>query len=589
MVSAIVLTLLLTSMLTLAFNLQPVRATGTVYIRADGSIDPPTAPISTVDNVTYILTGNITSGADGIVIERNSIIFDGAGYTIIGTGYDYSGISLSGRSNVTIKNTRITTFWWGIHLNSSSGNSISGNNITANSQYGIELYNSSNNSISGNNIADNFYGIRASSSSNNNMAGNNITANNHYGILLGIYLSSSNNNSIDGNAFVGCGLVVDDSYGSVVADNLVNGKHLVYLEGKSDFVVEDAGQVVLVNCTRIGVENLSLSNTTAGVQLWGTSNTAISGNNIADNFYGIQLDFSSNNSISGNDITNNDDGIRLSYFADNNSISGNNIADNFYGIQLFFSDNSSISGNDMANNFYGIRISYSSDNNSISGNNITNDAFGTGISSSSSFDNSIYHNNFDNAPQQVYSDGSTNVWDDGYPSCGNYWRNYKGTDLFGGPYQNETGSDGIGDTPYVTDENNTDHYPLMGMFSDFNATSEHHVQTVCNSSISGFQYNGTALSFNVSGEHDTAGFCRICIPTTLMNVTYEVFVNGTEVSYNLLPCSNETYSYLYFNYTHSTQEVIIIPEFPTFLILPLFFMATLSAVIVYRRKYCQID
>jgi hypothetical protein len=70
-----------------------------------------------------------------------------------------------------------------------------------------------------------------------------------------------------------------------------------------------------------------------------------------------------------------------------------------------------------------------------------------------------------------------------------------------------------------------------------------------------------------------------------MNATYKVFIKGTEVSCNLLPCSNETHSYLYFNYTHSTEEVIIIPEFPSFLILQLFMIATLLAVIVYRRKH----
>ncbi len=47
-VSVIVLTLLLTSMFTLAFNIQPVRAGGIIYIRADGSIEPSTAPISTL-------------------------------------------------------------------------------------------------------------------------------------------------------------------------------------------------------------------------------------------------------------------------------------------------------------------------------------------------------------------------------------------------------------------------------------------------------------------------------------------------------------------------------------------------------------
>jgi len=39
-------------MLALAFNIQPVKASGSIYIRADGSIDPPTAPIFTMDNVT---------------------------------------------------------------------------------------------------------------------------------------------------------------------------------------------------------------------------------------------------------------------------------------------------------------------------------------------------------------------------------------------------------------------------------------------------------------------------------------------------------------------------------------------------------
>jgi len=56
---------------------------------------------------------------------------------------------------------------------------------------------------------------------------------------------------------------------------------------------------------------------------------------------------------------------------------------------------------------------------------------------------------------------SNNTWDNGYPSGGNYWSNYTDADLYSGPYQNETGSDGIGDTPYVIDAENQDNYPLM--------------------------------------------------------------------------------------------------------------------------------
>ncbi len=85
----------------------------------------------------------------------------------------------------------------------------------------------------------------------------------------------------------------------------------------------------------------------------------------------------------------------------------------------------------------------------------------TGIGSDSSDNNAVYHNNLITNTQQVALNGGSNMWDNGYPSGGNYWSDYNGTDYYCGPYQNETGSDGIGDVPYVIDANNVDHYPLM--------------------------------------------------------------------------------------------------------------------------------
>jgi len=240
-------------------------------------------------------------------------------------------------------------------------------------------------------------------------------------------------------------------------------------------------------------------------------NVNVTNNLVIQNGYGIKLDQASNITIASNNITNNDyDGLYLSWSFDN-TIFGNNIE---------------------ANNDHGIWIYYSSNN-------------------------SIYHNNIVNNAPQVYSYNSVNFWDNGYPCGGNYWADYNGTDTSSGPYQNETGSDGIGDTSYDIDENNHDNYPLMGVFSDFNATSESHVQTICNSSMSDFQFNGTTISFNVSGENGTTSFCRIFIPTALLNGTYKVYVQGTEVPYSLLSFSNITHSYLYFTYEHSTQEVVI--------------------------------
>lgn len=419
-VTGVMLALLLTGSLMFAFNVRPVKGawTGTIYIRADGSIDPPDAPIITSDNVTYTLTDNITSSSHGIVVERNNILLDGAGHEVQG---EASGTGILLKENgITVKNLIVSNFELGISniiergwiCYSSSNNIISGNNIAANNAYGILLHTSSGNTISGNNIMNNDNGIFLLDSSNNSISKNNVTNSRLWGISFvessnnsivenhiennfgGVILEEqlSNNNNISGNLFTNDGLVVF-SYGNFVKNNVVNGKPLVYLENASNHVVKEAGQVILINCQYIWVENLNLRNTTIGIELWRTNNTIISGNNLINNLVGLWLEYSSNNIVYENEITN-------SYY---------------WGISYYYSSN-----------------------------------------------NYFYHNNFISNAEQVHFDSSSlNFWDDGYPSGGNYWSDYKGTDLYSGPYQNETGSDGIGDTPYVIHGDNVDHYPLM--------------------------------------------------------------------------------------------------------------------------------
>jgi len=131
------------------------------------------------------------------------------------------------------------------------------------------------------------------------------------------------------------------------------------------------------------------------------------------------------------------------------------------------SDNTVISNN-INSAGGGINLQYA-DGNNIIGNTIINCREwipASGIMLGSSYGNTIYHNNLiENEPDQAY-DTSLNMWDNGYPSGGNYWSNYTGVDLYSGPYQNETGSDGIGDTPYAIDINNQDRYPLMSPWGD---------------------------------------------------------------------------------------------------------------------------
>lgn len=284
------LSLLLIGMLILTFNIQPVKAdyswTETIYIRADGSVDPDTAPISSADNITYTLTDNIVgdvpADASVIVVERDNIVVDGAGYTLQGTGSG-TGIYLSYINNVTIKNIQIKAFSEGIWLDYSSNNSISGNNVSSSER-----------------------GILLGTYSDYNTISNNILANNSEGILLFPYL----------------GIPIP---------------------------------TVWPHPPPISTFNIVI---------------------------------------------------------------GNTIMNNNKGLVFIYSDL-----------------------------------------------NFIYQNNFVNNTQQVLllcePWDCPNVWNDIYPSGGNYWSDYNGTDLYSGPYQNETGSDGIGDTPYVINSNNTDHYPLM--------------------------------------------------------------------------------------------------------------------------------
>jgi len=367
----------------------------------------------------------------------------------------------------------------------------------SNSSVGIFLWDTHNSHILGNTISSNNYvGIFLDSSNNNTIAGNNISNN-----YVGIGLLSSNSSTLFENAFFNNGLWVYYSYQNTVLNNTVNGKPLVYLENESDIVIDDAGQVILINCDNMTVQNLEISNSTVGILLWNTHNSHILGNTISSNILysiyleksckntitlnnltssssdGISLSKSSNNTIRENNISYNEVGIRLFFNSNNNLISGNAvISNNGKGIRLWQSNSNNLIENTISNNSDGIEFS-DSNNNIISDNTISNNgigSYGYGIdledSSNNNFmenivstnrfgihisdfssNNIVYHNSFINNTQNAFDSGG-NTWDNGYPSGGNYWDDYTG---------NDSNGDGIGDSPYKIYENNEDRYPFM--------------------------------------------------------------------------------------------------------------------------------
>ncbi|KAF5437367.1 CASH domain-dontaining protein [Candidatus Methanophagaceae archaeon] len=259
--------------------------------------------------------------------------------------------------------------------------------------------------------------------------------------------------------------------------NIVNGKPLVYLEDASGYKVEDAGQVILVNCNNITVENLDLSNTSVGVELLEAEECIISNNTLSNNDQGIRLSSSSNNSFTGNSLSNNIwYGIYI-YSSSNNSFIGNSVCNHTWDvICLFSSSNNTITGNTVCNNNYGICLS-SSSNNKITGNTVCNNGEGIWFFSSSnnritgnivcnngkgicfySSNNKIFLNNFINNTANAFSFSfydATNIWnstDEITYTCngstrtnylGNYWSDYK--EKY--PNAKEIGC-GIWDTPY---------------------------------------------------------------------------------------------------------------------------------------------
>jgi parallel beta-helix repeat protein len=165
---------------------------------------------------------------------------------------------------------------------------------------------------------------------------------------------------------------------------------------------------------------------------------------------GISLDRCSNVTVSGNIITG-----TCVFYPPVQATSG---------IYVWAGNSNIIEGNRLSDNYVGIYLGYDAEQNIIVNNNITSNLRGIVFCEASN--NLIYHNNFinntinvhDNAANSSSYSASVNTWDNGYPSGGNYWSKYNGTD---------NNADCIGDTLYIIDKNNQDSYPLVNVIPEF--------------------------------------------------------------------------------------------------------------------------
>jgi parallel beta-helix repeat protein len=223
------------------------------------------------------------------------------------------------------------------------------------------------------------------------------------------------------------------------------------------------------------------------------ANFIIANNDISKcSSWGIYILRGINGTIINNDLSQNGRAAVNWYSGSNLLFSNNTIRNNAEGLILSHCNQVYIFKNNITDNEgVGITLLASCNNVTVYGNLVAGNGIGFALGSfdlpaSGLFwvgtigdDNYIFRNSFLKNLQQVFigqSDGNISgvdlvSWDNG--SVGNYWSDYSSKY----PDVSEIGASGIGDTPYVIDDNNVDRYPLVHQvaISSIDVNSAHNV------------------------------------------------------------------------------------------------------------------
>ncbi len=282
---------------------------------------------------------------------------------------------------------------------------------------GVFLDNVTNGVISENNLHYNEAGVWLDSSSgivviNNTMIGNDIAGM----YIIGAPSNTYTNNSIEGGArllysggntfinntltdggldFAGYDLV--DFSQTFVSGNTVNGKPLIFLEGQmGGTVLTGAGQVILVDCDSVTVEDQVIESATNGICIYHSPNTVVTNNTLTGNYMGIHTEHSSNLEIFDNNCTANTRwGMYLSYATDAEvyeNFCKDNVALGYLGVGIYipYTHMPTVHNNTCIENDFGIQL-YSNTNYALIADN--NCSFNTlGINIMSGHDNTVRDN-----------------------------------------------------------------------------------------------------------------------------------------------------------------------------------------------------
>ncbi|MCK5310413.1 MAG: right-handed parallel beta-helix repeat-containing protein, partial [Thermoplasmata archaeon] len=441
-----------------------------------------------------ISNNTLWSNGDGICVfqsSNNNNVLGNDIHDVPGQGI-YVGTSsiFNSFENNTLTNINSA----GIYIQSND-NDIIGNNFSMGTSFSVYLDSCNDINIIGNKISGGNFGTFIRDSPNIIVEGNNIT-----NTGTAVYGENADNIIVDDNDLHNNNVAIyflSGSYNCTAINNRANysTSYSISMENSAVITIKNntiengtvgtSWAIFMWNINRANISYNKLSNNEGGIRMESNChNNTISYNNASsNNEHGIYLVSSNYNNITNNNASSNSNrGIYLDS-SNYNNITDNKVYSNNFGINLLSSSNNTLTNNNVSsNNIRGIFLSDSNDNNATNNKVYSNTQYGIYLSSvnnntftgnsvsdniiygiyiTGSTDILIYHNNFIGNTNQAYDDGS-NTWDNGYPSGGNYWDDYGGVDIMGGPAQNILGSDSLGDTPYasILGGSNEDNYPL---------------------------------------------------------------------------------------------------------------------------------
>ncbi|MBN2598997.1 MAG: right-handed parallel beta-helix repeat-containing protein [Candidatus Thermoplasmatota archaeon] len=300
------------------------------------------------------LTINHTSVAIELAYSSGNLISE----NILSSNTDAAiDLDCAENNNNIIKENIIRENSYGIDVDSSQGTIIQGN-LLLDTGTGVSFDTSQGSIISGNTIQDCLYGMYFAGSPLNTLTENILLNSSGFGL----YFLSSPQNVLRSNAMSNCSLMV---YGNTLAEylndvdasNTVNRKPVYYHIDQIDTTVpKDAGEVILVNCRSCTIKDLTLDSGTVGITLAYCSGTRIRGNMITNQkITGIDLASGGNDNtmIQGNTIQGNRYGVDIEYCT-GTTLKYNLLRSNDYGVFCYGADDLVMKRNTLVKNYVGI-------------------------------------------------------------------------------------------------------------------------------------------------------------------------------------------------------------------------------------------